>query len=170
MSANIVTWLSRASLNDCLEEANHHYPRETGGVFMGYWSIPRVAVVTTMIGPGPAANRGRHYFEPDQNWQTAKIADHYEQSGRRETYLGDWHSHPNASTGHLSRIDYKALRSIINTPAARTPTPLMGVLHGDPDDWLFNLWRASLKPRRFLWSKLIIEDSAVQIYLQNLRL
>jgi integrative and conjugative element protein (TIGR02256 family) len=75
-------------------EAAARYPLETGGVFMGYWADDRTAVVTQAIGPGPNAYHHRHRFAPDQEWQTTEIAEYYRASGRRETYLGDWHTHP----------------------------------------------------------------------------
>ena len=76
----------------CNDEASEMFPLETGGTYMGWWSYACTAVITTEIGPGPNASHGRHHFQPDQEWQLEQIARHYVASGRRETYLGDWHS------------------------------------------------------------------------------
>lgn len=148
----------------CCDEGQSKFPKETGGVLMGYWHGPHCAVVTAAIGPGPDAVHERHHFEPDYPWQLLQIAAHYERSGRRETYIGDWHTHPGAISGHLSWTDRRVMRRIINTPAARSVTPLMAILHGKEDDWKLAVWRAQLAPRPFLWSKLVIDDMTIKIF------
>ena len=157
-------WFPALAFDACAREASEFHPIETGGVLMGYWWRPDTAVVTATIGAGPHAHRDRHHFEPDQQWQLAEIARHYRESDRRETYLGDWHSHPDAKTGHLSYKDRSVLRRIINTPAARAETPLMLVFHGPHDNWQGAMWKASLKPRRILWPKLGIEQATIRLY------
>lgn len=146
----------------CLAEAADKFPLESGGTFMGWWADSGTAVITGMIGPGPDAHHGRHSFQPDQAWQLAQIADHYAASGRRETYLGDWHSHPGASGGNLSWTDRRVLRRIIETPAARCPTPLMIVYWGEIDNWEVTAWHARLQPRRVIWDKLLPETASLQ--------
>ena len=131
---------------------------------MGYWSDSNTAVVTKLIDAGPAAERGSHYFEPDQKWQLTEIARHYERSGRRETYLGDWHSHPAAQNGKLSRKDCTVLRRIITTPEARALTPLMAVFNGKPSEWELTVWRAELRPRRFLRPKLTAAQARLRVF------
>jgi integrative and conjugative element protein (TIGR02256 family) len=158
-----VIWISSKILKLCVNEADHHYPLETGGVFMGYWSDPRSAVVTKLIGPGPLAIHEPHNFEPDQEWQIKEIAGHYENSGRRETYLGDWHSHPDAKLAKLSGTDKRVLRKIIDTPAARAPNPIMAILCGKPDDWNIAICSAHLEPRPVLWDKLVIDMAELKI-------
>lgn len=159
-----MTWLPRRLYATCIDEACRWYPLETGGVFMGYWHNPQVVVITQTIGPGPNALHGKHYFEPEQEWQLSEIAKHYEQSGRRETYIGDWHSHPRIGAGNLSARDRRVLRRIINTPAARAQMPLMAIFHGDPKDWQLAVWRAQLRYRRFLWPKLVVDNLNVRLF------
>jgi integrative and conjugative element protein (TIGR02256 family) len=134
------------------------FPKETGGVFMGYWHDRYTAVVTAAIGPGPSAVHDRYHFEPDYDYQFRQIAEHYERSGRRETYIGDWHSHPGASSGHLSRLDRRVLRHIINTPAARADRPLMAIFYGGEDAWDLAGWQAQLFARKLLWPKLAVDE------------
>ena len=125
-------------------------------------------VITSLIGPGPEADHGQHYFEPDQKWQLTEIAAHYERSGRRETYLGDWHSHPGAATGRVSYTDRRVLRRIINTPQARAETPLMAIFFGDRDGgWNLEMWCAQLTPRRLLWPKLVMKHLDTQLYRRS---
>jgi integrative and conjugative element protein (TIGR02256 family) len=148
----------------CVDYANEHHPFETGGTFMGYWSDSNTAVITASIGVGPDAVRERHNFEPDQVWQEREIAVHYEATGRRETYIGDWHSHPNARNGRLSRTDRRILRRIIATPSARVTTPIMAIFHGKPDQWRLTIWRGELLNRALLWPKLFVKPARIERY------
>ena len=70
-----------------------------------------------------------------------EIAEHYYASGRVETYLGDWHSHPNGG-GRLSSLDRRTLAMIAGFDAARAPRPLMAVLHGG-EPWRLAIWLGS---------------------------
>ena len=129
-----------AIVRACETEADALFPLETGGVLMGYWASDDLAVVSAMIGPGPAAVHRSHSFEPDLEWQHGQIATHYFASGRRETYLGDWHTHPHAQSGSLSRHDRQVIRTIIRTPEARAKRPLMAIFHGTPREWGLTIW------------------------------
>src|SRR3546814_733472 len=129
----------------------------TGGTVMGLWADPSTAVITAAIGPGPNALHQHRNFLPDQDWQLMQIAEHYEESGRRETYLGDWHSHPNASSGDLSWLDRRVLRRIIRAPEARCVRPLAAVVWGKEEDWQTEMYRAALRRRSWIWSCLDVE-------------
>lgn len=140
--------LPKEILAACRKEASCHYPLESGGTFMGYIH-DGVVVIDSHIGAGPFARRQRFSFTPDQEWQLEQIAVHYEQSGRRSTYVGDWHSHPGASSGQLSTKDCGVLKRIMSTPAARCTQPVMAILWGGPSDWELAPWSATLSRRRF---------------------
>ena len=81
-------WLSAGQHATCTRESNCKLPLESGGVFMGYWHDLSEVVITKLIGPGPKARHGHHYFEPDQDWQLSEIEIHYEQSGYMESASG----------------------------------------------------------------------------------
>lgn len=156
-------WIPQGIIRACFDEASSKFPFETGGTFMGWWADSHTVVITGVIGAGPKAHHGRYAFQPDEMWQLDQIARHYEDSGRRETYLGDWHSHPNASSGSLSWTDRHVLRRVITTPSARCPSPLMTVVWAQPDDWQFTAWCARLQPRLVLWSHLMVTQAAVKV-------
>jgi integrative and conjugative element protein (TIGR02256 family) len=158
-----VVWIPRTVWHLCRDEASTAFPLETGGTFMGWRMDDLALVVTAVIGPGPNAEHGKHHFQPDQEWQLKRIAEHYEDTGRRETYLGDWHSHPNASLGILSRSDRRVLRRVAAAPSARCPRPLMLLLAGGPGDWSVATWIARLHRRPFLWPTLIVARAEIQI-------
>lgn len=146
----ITVWISLEVLRSLISEADGHYPVETGGVLIGYWADASTAVVTASVGSGPASVHSRSAYQHDHAWEASKIAERYEQSGRSEVYIGDWHTHPNASHGELSPADLRSIRRVIKSPEARLSCPLMAVLFGEPGDWQFATWVGILTPR-FGW-------------------
>lgn len=169
MRSGTVIWFPVRLYDHCIAEADRLYRLETGGALMGYWYEPGTAVITTAIGPGPRAMHKPHAFKPDQDWQVAEIARHYEASGRRETYLGDWHTHPDAKAGYLSRTDRAVLRRVIKTTAARVQNPLMLIFHGAEGEWQAMAWVASLKPRSIIWPKLLLDEATLRLYESSAR-
>lgn len=132
-------WISKTAYDQMLTEADRVSPNETGGVLVGYWVAPfQELVVTAMIGPGPRATHEKDRFIPQSEYQETQLAKHYENSGRLHLYLGDWHTHPNASS-RLSRLDRKTLRAIASHPEARAPAPIMGIVAGGAP-WTLKLW------------------------------
>lgn len=108
---------------------------ETGGVLLG-WRSPGHICVTNMVGPGPAARHDKASFDPDAEWQATQIAQLYAESGRRLSYLGDWHTHPGATPNPSAR-DRQTLRTIARHPPARCPQPVMVILgQPRPDQWV----------------------------------
>lgn len=83
--------------------------------------------VTDRVGPGPDALHCGSVFEPDQAWQEAEIARVYRQSGRRSTYLGDYHTHPGGRP-RPSRRDREVARLIASSPEARIARPIMMIV------------------------------------------
>ncbi|UPK34545.1 Mov34/MPN/PAD-1 family protein [Bradyrhizobium sp. 186] len=158
-----VIWLPIRLFNHCATDADRFYNLETGGALMGYW-YGDTAVITATIEAGPAALHQRYSFEPDQHWQVEQIARHYARSGRRETYIGDWHTHPAAKSGRLSRTDRSVLRRIIATPAARAPTPIMIVLHGAKGAWEATAWVGAFKARRIFFSSLLLSKVTLRLH------
>jgi integrative and conjugative element protein (TIGR02256 family) len=136
-------WVRDRVVTAMTAEASSRYPLETGGVLMGYWSGSDDLIVTHAIGAGPSAQHHRETFNPDSAWQTEEIARHYSASGRVETYLGDWHSHPGHDGFGLSRRDRATLLRIATDPAARAPVALMAVMVGEPEDWHVAAWLGS---------------------------
>lgn len=166
-----VVWMPRTAYEQCAREADRFYPRETGGTFMGYWaSAGREVVITRVIAAGPGAKHALAAFEPDQQWQLREIAEHYSSSGRRDGYLGDWHSHPDAHSGELSGTDRSVLRRIIRTPKARAPHPISLVLWGTAANWRASTWIAALSGRALLPGRLLIVPASLRLYADSERM
>jgi len=138
----------------CLREIDATFPRESGGVLMGRQRGQREICIDEIVGPGPNARHERYSFEPDLEWQRARIAERYARTGGKSTYLGDWHSHPEAGHGGLSNTDRTALKTIIRAPEAQCPKPLMMIFWGAPDAWSLSAWQARLRQRRVFGARL----------------
>lgn len=136
----IAFWLKQEVGAQIADEASACYPLESGGVLMGYWADSTNVVATAYIGPGPNADHRKNEFTPDDSWQTQRIADHYTASGRMDTYLGDWHSHPDAIDHRISWKDRITLWRIACHAPAHAPIPLMVITTGTPNKWSVSAW------------------------------
>lgn len=148
-------WVTRTAEKVIRSEAARHPDWETGGVLLGYFSPDGSVVIADATGPGPGARRSRDRFHPDVAWQRQELAVRYAASGRINTYLGDWHTHPNGVLV-LSRTDRRTLRRIARTATARAPRALMAILAPEADGGLA-VWqhRGRLRhPRRLDWASL----------------
>lgn len=151
-------FIARRLVSEMVHEANAKAPLETGGVLLGVSDGANIWI-DAVIGPGPGAVHRRMSFSPDAGFQEQQITEFYEASGRRATYLGDWHTHPGTAP-YLSWRDRRTLRAISRTPSARQPTPLMLVFgYGDP--WRvvacryeYGLW---YRPRRLNRLEVVID-------------
>jgi integrative and conjugative element protein (TIGR02256 family) len=160
----ITVWMSANILVSLIDEAGRRYPLETGGALIGYWSDGVTAVVTQFVGPGPASDHRRYSYQHDHVWEASQIALHYHQSERSHVYIGDWHTHPDASCGDLSGTDRRSIRRVINSHEARVARPLMTVLYGCPTNWGSVTWVAALKPKWAWRSQLSIESATLRLF------
>jgi integrative and conjugative element protein (TIGR02256 family) len=132
-------WITTNALNTLITEAERRYPNETGGLLIGYSTNDDV-IITAVTTPGPYAHHTSTQYVPDAEHDQEQVAKHYEESGRLHTYLGDWHTHPDA-VPYLSPTDANTLRRIASTPTARQLRPLMCIAGGRPGAWLPIVWR-----------------------------
>lgn len=116
-----------------IELAHVWRPLEVGGVLTGYWNGDS-AVITELVGPGERAVHKPETFLPDHDHHKKEIARIYNRSSGRDTYLGDWHSHP-IGPDKLSPLDKRTLRSIALAKNARCPRPIMVLLSKHLPDW-----------------------------------
>ncbi len=144
------------------EEACRHGPLETGGLALGYRVSGQEAVVTDVIGPGPAAEHRSDRFKPDVEYQEAELEARFAASDGSATYLGDWHSHPGA-VGVPSAKDRRTLKRIARAPEAGCPQPVMLILGQVGDEWLMEAWQGRLG---FL-GRLIVEPASLRLWDQR---
>jgi len=121
--------------------ASEKYPLETGGVLIGNTGDAGSGeiVIGAITGPGAGAHHTETTFEPDHEYQTEKIARIYRASRGVNTYLGDWHTHPDSAAA-LSLRDKKTLKHIASHRAARMDRPIMAIL-GEGSPWILKAWR-----------------------------
>ena len=136
--------LPSSLIDACRIEATRTFPFESGGVLMGERLGSDRWLIDYVIGPGPDARHERYRFTPDPAWQHERIAERYQTTSGRSTYLGDWHSHPSARHGRLSHIDKGAARTILRSPESRCDRVLMAIVWGRPDDWRMDAWTCEL--------------------------
>lgn len=137
-------WLARSAADQLAEEGADKSPNETGGILLGYWGIPKKeAVVVRAVGPGPDATHGPYSFTPDGEYHWKEIEAEYMATGGQHTYLGDWHTHPDARA-YLSPRDRKTLKKIALCPESQAPQPIMVVLSG-MDCWAASAWTWTLR-------------------------
>ena len=109
-------------------------------MLIGSWIDPERVRITGQIGPGPKALHELTSFVPDYDYQEREIAKRFRSTDGRETYLGDWHTHPGGAS-YLSKRDCATLSRIADYDEARAPEPLM-LLLSDGDPWRVAVWRA----------------------------
>jgi integrative and conjugative element protein (TIGR02256 family) len=133
--------LAEEARDSILTASQDEEPNETGGILLGY-EVPdnHAVVITHLVGPGPKAKSSRAHFVPDGIWQEAEVARLYETSGRRATYLGDWHSHPDG-VARPSKKDERTARDIAQTPEARIENPLILIAASDSESWRIAAYR-----------------------------
>jgi len=160
-------WLCTPAWLEIKREADASLPLETGGVLLGFWSPDsNEPVATHVVGPGPNGVHREDGFIPDYDFQEREIATLYEESGRRLSYLGDWHTHPGGSA-HMSRRDRACLRRIARHPEARVVRPLMLVLAGG-DPWKPTIWQGESR-RRWFWRIWSVQQLQVAIGRDSLQ-
>jgi integrative and conjugative element protein (TIGR02256 family) len=143
---NTTIWLPEKAYICLLEQSIQKMPCETGGVLIGYWGTKNEAVITAIVGPGPKAVHKKHSFSPDNEFHTHEITRFYTESGRTETYLGDWHTHPGAAA-YMSFRDEETLRILADYKQARLSQPLMMILGTRP--FSLRVWTHSCKKAFF---------------------
>lgn len=156
-------WLARSTYGEMSELANQSFPLETGGMLLGYEADGGDIVVKSIIGPGPKARHRRYRFRPDAEYQQAELTTHHLRTRGQETYLGDWHTHPQGIP-ELSWIDKRTLAKIARTPSSGIANPLMAILGGDVNEWEFFAVRFIGWKRRILFNRYDIEILSLNLY------
>lgn len=156
-------WLAQQAWADMVALASARYPLETGGMLLGYRPEAGDVVATAIIGPGPKARHRRLRFAPDHAYQQDMLEAHFWRTDGTETYLGDWHTHPNGAAA-LSWLDKRVLARIARTSSSDTPEPVMVVLAGQDEDWQVCAIRYRSQTRRFGWTNYHLHSLTARIY------
>lgn len=155
--------LPAAIFNICVQEAGLFAPLETGGIFLGHRLPTGERQVQHMIGAGPKAKHRSTWLEVDDQWQNIEIS-RLAADDPNISYLGEWHTHPLASNGNISRVDRKALAQLAKFQDLRCPNPVMTILFRKRLEWMAAAWEPSQFRGRW-WKFYEIEVEAVQILI-----
>jgi integrative and conjugative element protein (TIGR02256 family) len=70
---------------------------EAGGLLMGRYLLSGEGVIVDAVTtPGPGDTRFRTSFFRSQRWHQAKLLQAWQETAQTCTYLGEWHTHPQA--------------------------------------------------------------------------
>jgi integrative and conjugative element protein (TIGR02256 family) len=152
---SVKTWIPMTAVERLANAAAAEYPLETGGLIIGYWANSREAVITGVSLSGPKARHSRYSYRPDYEHDIEVIRNVYDASAGVQTYLGDWHTHPNTTRSYLSFKDRRALHRIANSPEARAPRPLGMVCAGSGAEWRPKVWVGEEAWTAFGWRFLV---------------
>lgn len=156
-------WIPKRTYLQMCALGEQRFPLETGGMLLGYEADNGEAVVTTVIGPGRNAKHRRYRFSPDAEYQQAELTAHHLRTAGRETYLGDWHTHPLGSTT-LSLLDKRTLTRIACAPSSGTIKPIMAILGGGRENWDVGAVRFLGWKRRFPFNRYDLASLSPQFY------
>jgi integrative and conjugative element protein (TIGR02256 family) len=117
-------------LRAMMDLAGAALPNETGGTLIGHYAAgDSVAVVERALGVRQGERRGvTHFFRPPDDVD-GQLTEIFHASAGHTHYLGEWHTHPYASSSP-SRLDRRTLRELARSPAVATDTPLLLILGG----------------------------------------
>lgn len=154
--------LPRRIAQACEREAHRAFPLETGGVLMGK-STSALHLIHEMIGPGPGAKHTSCTFLPDAEWQWREIARLFNATQGSTTYIGDWHTHPNARRASLSDLDLSAMIEVLTDPKSRTSRMLVIILYGGRKAWKWAAWSAIHDAGAKGSKKMIVEPAKLSL-------
>lgn len=104
-------WLPKELVQiEIANEIARHYPNETGGMLLGYINGSH-RVVTAGISAGPNAQRSPSHMVPDDQYQQKILLEHFQRTDGKESFLGEWHSHPEAAP-RMSMTDRRTLQRV----------------------------------------------------------
>lgn len=126
--------ISSNALSLIIGECQIRYPKETGGILIG-WRDGLIFQIEIAIGPGPNAIHKRNSFTRDGNFSQSQLDRIVIETNGRLDYLGEWHSHPN-KTGP-SFTDFNSLNKIKTDLFYNIADPILGIVNYKEDEWQF---------------------------------
>lgn len=123
-------FILKSLVKSILNETKVHYPLETGGMLVGYLKEKNYYILD-IIDAGPEAIHKTDYFLPDGKYQQPILEQKFFKSNGKVTFLGDWHSHPNADS-YLSKLDMETLKNISEDEGAQITCPIFIIIGTSP--------------------------------------
>ncbi|GAA0740299.1 Mov34/MPN/PAD-1 family protein [Gaetbulibacter jejuensis] len=102
-----------------------HFPNEFGGFLIGKYSDDyRTLFITDYILP-KSYKGSRYLFERSSKGMKSFFSKLFKK--KKEYYVGEWHTHPNGSTG-FSETDLNAMINIEASPSVNIKNPVLLIL------------------------------------------
>ena len=120
--------ISKTALKNIKEETQHHYPKEYGGVFIGYKSNENYVITDVWI-PDDFLN-GKTVFVRHPGTLNQRLSEIHKISNGKIQYLGEWHSHPDGPT-IPSNTDIIAMKEIAKDKKINVEKPLLMIAEID---------------------------------------
>lgn len=125
---NSAIHISKSVLKRIEEETKFHYPKEFGGVFVGYKSDVNF-IITDILIPDEYKN-GTTIFIREPGTLNERLLEIHKMTNGKIEYLGEWHSHPNGSTTPSS-TDIYAMEIISKDKNINIDRPLLMIVEVD---------------------------------------
>lgn len=114
--------ISRSVLRKIEENITTHYPKEFGGVFIGFKENKNF-IITNILIPDKYEN-GKTVFVRHPGSLNERLKHIHKLTNGKIGYLGEWHSHPDGPTSP-SKVDLNAMRNIAKDKNITIDEPLL---------------------------------------------
>lgn len=113
-------------LNDLYDIAMKHYPKEFGGLLIGYYAEDyKICYIENTILPNKYKS-SRYSFERGKIGLKEKLTELYNEKPRL-IYVGEWHSHPDGLP-IPSGTDFNAMKEIAESDEVLIQNPVLLIL------------------------------------------
>lgn len=118
-------------------ESRARYPKETGGILIG-WQDGNIFSIEIAIGPGPKAVHKRNSFTRDGDFSQVQLDRIVTETQGRCDYLGEWHSHPKKMGPSIK--DISSLKKVKTDSSYNISNPILGLYIFQTRVWDFNCY------------------------------
>ncbi|WP_084125986.1 Mov34/MPN/PAD-1 family protein [Demequina sp. NBRC 110054] len=116
------------ALADAEDLARTAAPNESGGILVGWWEPPNVAIVRALL-PVQDHDVGRFHYSRRHSIAQAKLEEYRRtQTDANSGYIGEWHSHP--APLPPSSTDRRELNAIVKQTRERTALVVVALDRG----------------------------------------
>lgn len=118
-------YISNEVLYKIKEQLLYHYPKEFGGVFIGFKDRNLIIIQDILI-PDHFEN-GKTLFVRHPGTLNDRLELIFNETEGRTSYIGEWHSHPN-SLANPSHTDINAMEEIAKDEKTGNPNPVLMIV------------------------------------------
>lgn len=124
--------LDRAAFNRMKSYCNIAYPRETGGILIGNYSLDQTTANVLQITQPPKKSKQEKYNFHRSCEGLKEVLD--VAWSNDQYYLGEWHYHPDGFE-NPSSIDIKQMIALAKNSKLKCPEPILIIIGGSRENW-----------------------------------